>query len=395
MKPFILAVLLSFAAGVNASDDTGLFRKADDLVAQKKYNSAFKLLSDSDGEGTRSAVVVKEAEIAMKYFAQSIMHQSFAFVDLKPGQDLMDVRGKSGSYSIYTFPVDKVLGDLIAKEPKNASLYYCLGSYYYDVLLRYPNQWVVSDDELRAKAKENMMKAKALGKSDALSLYIIGFVFLCDDDLRNASLFLGDSLKLAPDDANCLYNLSYARFRGDDFDSALELAAKAHARYSDPVYKADAAKLAGNCCLRTNRNSDAAAWFRKGIAIYPDDCFTHNGLLQSCLADGNDKEASSAADAMFAQHPTFPKVVQLIIEDYMRTGKEKELDAFFIRNTAKYADSEAKGNLYFHQATFYLDTAQKDKAKPALISARECFARTFKKDHPVFPIIDDALKSLE
>ena len=114
MKLFFLAVLLSFTAAVYASDSTALFQKADELTAQKKYNSAFKLLSDSDGKGTKSDVVVKEASIAMKYFAQSIMHQAFGFADLEPGQTIEDVRGKPGSYSLYQLPLDKILGELIA-----------------------------------------------------------------------------------------------------------------------------------------------------------------------------------------------------------------------------------------------------------------------------------------
>ena len=395
MKLFILAAMLFSAAAVHASDSTELFRKADELTAQKKYNSAFKLLSENDGKGTKSDVVVKEADIALKYFAQSIMHQAFGFVDLEPGQTIEDVRGKPGSYSLYQLPLDKILGELIAKEPKNASLYYCLGTYYYEVLTHYSGQWALSDAELRTKARDNLLKSRELGTSDAASLSIIGFAYLSDDDFKKASAFLGESLKLDPSDVNCRYNLSYARYCEKDYAASLDLASKSFDGYTDKVWKADAAKLAGNCCLQTKKYADASAWFRKGIALYPDDYFTHNGLLQSCISEGKDNDAAAAADAMFAQHPTFPKVADLIAENYLRAGKKDELDSFFTRSIAKYSDSEVKGNLYFHQATFYLDTEEKEKAKPALVSARECFAKAFKKDHPVFGIIDEALKSLE
>ena len=55
--------------------------KVDELIEQQQYAAAFGMLSMEN-----EFFIAKKIEIAINYFVQSIMHQMFAFENLKEGQ---------------------------------------------------------------------------------------------------------------------------------------------------------------------------------------------------------------------------------------------------------------------------------------------------------------------
>ena len=115
MKRFAAAVFALFCAALvfaqkspydGAPADTQvLLKKADGLIQKEQYESAFGALNALDDE----FMLAKKIEIAINYFAQSMMHQMFAFKNLKKGETLYDVRSGGGSYSLVLFdPVKAV-----------------------------------------------------------------------------------------------------------------------------------------------------------------------------------------------------------------------------------------------------------------------------------------------
>lgn len=374
---------------------TDIIKNADDLIAKKKYNSAFQLLLRNDENKTDIDVVLKKIDIALNYFAQSIMHQQFALVDIDENRDIMDVRGKPGSYSLYTLPVDTILSELIKKNPDNGKLYYALGNYYYEVKLKYSNRWLISDKELLEKAKTNFLKAQKLNVYDYYSLFVIGAIAVENNDVKSAKRYFLDSIKMNQDYASSVYNLAYLYYLENDYKNSIPCAKKAFDLYSDNEYKSDAAKMLGNIYLKNSDYQSAVVYFSRGIELYPDDFYTHNGLLITYLTMNKIDDANAAADKMFARHPTWPNVTKFITDDYLGFHQEKELEKFFARNLSVYKENEILGNLCFYQAAFYSKINNIDKSKDSFIKAKEHFSKVFKPDHPVFKTIDNALSEYD
>jgi tetratricopeptide (TPR) repeat protein len=394
MKKIIVAALIIISSSVYADSGSRILSEADSLISQKKYNSAFMLLLKNDNDKKDSDVVLKELDLLLNYFAQSIMHEMFGLADIRPDQDIMDVRGKPGSWDMYSFPAEKILADLIKTDPRNGKLYYALANYYYDVSVRYRDNWKIGYDELLDRAEINFLKAKELKTADYFSLYVLGEISLHRNNGKKAIAFLSESMKLKPDNANTVYNLAYAYYLGGDYASSLKLSLKAYDIYTDKVYKTDSAQIAANSCMRMKDYQKAVTYFTKGLDLTPDNFYLHNGLLRTFLLMKKIDSADKEADAMFAMHPTYPNMTQSISDNYTQTGNSAGLERFFERNIGSYRDSEVLGNLYFYQGKHYLETKHPDRARESLLKAKDCFVKVFKPDHPVFKAIDSSLSEM-
>jgi tetratricopeptide (TPR) repeat protein len=395
MKYLITCFLLILTASMYASTTGDILKQADDLIAKKKYESAYKVLSDYDKNMENPDIVVKEVDIVLNYFVQSIMHQMFALTDLDENDDIMTVRGRPGEYTSVSFQVDKILNELIKKNPDNGKLYYALGHYYYEVNLKYGDQWMQPSKEVLSNAKKNFEKAREFGVSDYYSLFALGVIALNDGDLVKAKSFLSESVRLKSDYPSSTYNLAYVYYQMKDYKGGIGYAKKSFEQYTDTVYKSDAAKMLGNMYLNLKEYSNAVTYFQKGIEIYPDDYYTHDGLLRTYLAMNKIDEANAQADRMFASHPTYPNVPRFISNDYWDAHQDKELENFFSRNISSNTDAETLGNLYFYQALFYADAKNDEKAKESFLSAKKNFSKVFKPDNRVFKVIDGALQKFD
>ncbi|MBO4507558.1 MAG: hypothetical protein J5747_02855, partial [Spirochaetaceae bacterium] len=111
MKKLLFSLICLFVFGFSlfgwdvysdADDATkAVLAKVDALIEQEQYQSAF---GATNGEGCQEEyLLAKRIEIATNYFAQSIMHQMFAFKNLEEGQTLYDVRTGTGDYSLMMF----------------------------------------------------------------------------------------------------------------------------------------------------------------------------------------------------------------------------------------------------------------------------------------------------
>jgi tetratricopeptide (TPR) repeat protein len=390
-----MGFVLLLSASVYAATTNEILKQADDLIAKKKYESAYNVLAEYDKDMNNHDIVMKQIDIVLKYFVHSINHQQFGLADLSENEDIMSVRGKAGQSSLYNVPVDQILNDLIKKNPKNGKLYYSLGYYYYEVNLKYGDRWMQSRKDILDKAKTNFLQAKELKVSDYYSLFALGVIALNSNDLPTAKLYLSESVKLNAEYPSSAYNLAFVYYQMKDYNTGIPLAKKSFDLYTDNMYKADAAKMLGNMYLILKDYNNAVSYFTKGVELYPEDYYTQDGLLRTYLAMNKINEANAQADKMFVSHPTYPNIPRFISNDFWDAHQEKELDGFFLRNIKASTDAEALGNLYFYQAQYYADMKNDDKAKEAFVSAKKNFSKVFKPDNRVFKVIDDALLKLD
>ena len=159
MKKATFLILIFFSRAVFGQTEIETINKANELIADKKYESAFKLLDSFDPENNKPDIVLLKTDIVLNYFVTSIMHQIFSLKDLEKNENIMDYRGKEGKFTMQVFQVDSILERLIKTHPDNCKLYQKLGEYYYEAHLKYGNDWLKKDNELFDLMQANFQKA--------------------------------------------------------------------------------------------------------------------------------------------------------------------------------------------------------------------------------------------
>jgi len=133
----LLCGVMLVAVAVSAATTADVLSDVDRLVTEKKYLSAFRLLDAQENGDSDPDIALKKAELALKYFVNSIYHKTFSFKDLEEDEDIMDVRGAVGSSMIFNFDIEKVFTPLIKNYPEDQRLYVALADYYLDVYEKY------------------------------------------------------------------------------------------------------------------------------------------------------------------------------------------------------------------------------------------------------------------
>lgn len=392
----MVIIIFMVASGlVFAEESKEVIGKADQLIKDKQYNSAFKLLGDADPKEENPEIVLKQVEIALNYFGVSTMHQMFGFRDLGPGEIIEDIRGKEGVYSYYRLEINKVLEPLIAKYPKNWKLYKALGDFYYEVYVKYGNRWFVKEDELLALVEKNYTLAYQHGEFDGKSVYAMGYCQLQQKKYDQAIQYILESLKIIPENADANYNLAYAYLQKGDLDNARKYAEVSMKNYQDEVLKADAARIVAITYREQQNDPKAVEYYKISASLDPGSDYTYIGLMELLVKAKDLAAAADYADKLFALKPTAPRLTDEILRIYFEGGTQEEFLAFFKRMTAKYQkEDEILGNLNFYKAVYYREEENKKEEKRALLEANKYFRKCFKPDHYVFKIIDKRLKEL-
>ncbi len=395
MKRLLFICLIFSALACQAQQETDIIAQANQLVAEKKYESAFKLLQNFDPNNEKPDVFLLKEDILLNYFVSSLMHQAFALMDIKKNEEIMDYRGKEGSYSMYFIEIDSVLLRLIKKHPDNCKLYKGLGDFYYDADSKYGGQWLMDEAELQEAILTNYQKAIAGGCADYDAYFAMGITCLKLEKEASAIPYFRKALELDPNSVGSIYNLGYAYIVTGQYDSALYCAKTALDLYrNNKTYKGDAAMMAGRACSGLEDYSNALKYYELACKYCPNDFYKLKDLLGIYLVTHN-KKAAKTTKEIFALAPENPTVYQGLEEMYSTYGNISDLVAFYKSQLPGYKkNARVVGNLYFYMANICLDI-DKAIAKDYFLQARESFRKVYGKDHYVFGVIEEALKSCE
>ena len=125
-------LLLSLLIIVN---NLSSFDEVDKLVEQRKYSDAFKLLNEIDPDNEDPEVLRIKIDICIDNYIMSIGHQLFALKNMEEGEDVQSMRGKEGSYDMYSLDVSSIAPKLMGKNPNDYKLKFAVGRYYHSMHL--------------------------------------------------------------------------------------------------------------------------------------------------------------------------------------------------------------------------------------------------------------------
>lgn len=387
----LLLTLLAFAGYSQAQTD--VLSAAQKLVDAKKYESAYVLLDKDDPNNEKPDVVLMKEDIVLNYFVSSMMHQVFALKDLKKNEDVMDYRGKTGTFSLFPFQVDSVLLKLIAAYPDNCKLYRGLAFYYTEVLNKYGEYWLIDEEELTQKAIDNGKKAIDGGCGDYNTYHNTGVALLWQEETEASIPYLKKATELEPKNADVHYNLAYSYLFTEQLDNALPQAKTSYDLYKDKDLKGDAARMTGQILMEKGDYRNALKYFETADKLIPNDYYNLSPLLRLYLVTGNQK-APSTAKKLFELAPENPTIYQAMVEAYRFADREPELVRFYKAQLPRYVNNDKVfGNLHFYLGTLAMDH-DNAAAKNYFLKAKEIFGHVYDKDHYVFEVIDNALEGL-
>ncbi len=399
MKKIIsFLLIISFVSVISAQNKPlkpeEALKKADELIQQKKYLSAFNTLNEQDPDNQNPRLALKKEDIVLDYFLVSFQHQLFGLKDLEPGETVEQLRGRNGDYTLVRFPVDSVLLDLAAKHPRNADLYKGLGRYYMDYYFRYRSM-VENAEKFLDMAETYFRKALEINPRDAETHKALGELYHARGQYDKAAEAFRKAVKIKPSDATAHYNLAYMLARMQQYDEAVREALAAAKLYQKPEMKADAYGLAGIAYLEQKQWKKAIPYLEKAYKIDPENYDVLYGLTYAYLQTGNRKHLKTAK-ALFDLDPlntyTYSKLATL----YESTGHLDELKQLFKDRMRRYqANDSVAANLHFYLGQLYLRESDTAKAREQFLLAKEAYKNFLPEGHEVFGIIDDRLKGLK
>lgn len=403
VKKILYTVLLAFItlscfALATIAEPADVLAKTEDLIKDKQYLKAFELLNDYDKENTQPAVVIKKTELALDYFVLSIMHQSFAFKDLKNSEDIMDYRGKEGSYSYFLFKPNKELEKLIKQYPENWQLYKVLGRYYLEVMFKYSDNWLLSNEELLKKARENYLTAYAHNVYDYQSLFNLGYIELFRQEPQEAIKYFKKSIKLNDNYSASQYNLGYAYFTTGQENTAIPYLKKSYTLYlqeKDNAYAADTARLLTMIYAKSGNSQEAIKYYEQSRNLnidYAGQKYLLNNVLQN---KNNPALCEYIATDFWQLDPDNPTIYDDLLSAYFDAGLTNDLIKLFDK-LAEKNQNELKylAPIYFYRGKLELNLEHKDLAKDYFAKAKEKFLVLDAK-HPALKAIDEVWSELQ
>lgn len=389
---FFIATLFTLTAFGQTESET--IKQANDLVANKKYESAFKLLDKFDPGNDKPDVVLLKEDIVLNYFVSSIMHQMFSLKDLNMNEDIMDYRGADGSFDMHIFEVDSIIERLIKKYPDNCKLYKGLGEFYYQAYTKYGGKWLKDDDELLKLIDENFTKAADGNCADYFSYYVLGETTVSQKKYKESIPYFLKAIAMKKDYADAYYNLAYACLYTDDQQNALKYAKASFDLYTYPTYKSDAARMLGQIYSELKNDSNALANYELADRTDTGNYYTLKALVNLYVKTGHAK-AGQTTLAFLNLNPENPTIYNNLEDIYYNYKKENDLAAFYkAQLSARNDNSKVTGNLNFYLGKYYLDSDKK-LAKEYFIKAKDIFDKIFDKDHPVFKAIEDGIEQAD
>jgi tetratricopeptide (TPR) repeat protein len=359
------------------------------LVTEKKYDSAFLVLDKADPKNQNADIVIAKEDILLRYFVTSIAHKMFALKDLKPNEDIMDYRGKNGSFTMYAFAADSILTNLIKADTGNYKLYKARGNYYYDVFIHYNANWVESAETLFKYIESDFQKTIDHHLADNMIYYELGYIEELQKKYPKAVNYFLKSIELDGSYANAYYNLGLAYLYQDDRDNALKYVVKSIDLYTDKDYKADAARLTGEIYGELKDNKNELVYYEMSDKIEPGNYYTTKALLGIYIDTKNEKQAQTLK-SFYLLDPDNPTIYNDLSALY--AAQPATLIQFYLGQlTAQKNDKKAYGGLNFYLAQLYLP-GDKQKAKDCLVKAKTAFSSVFEKDNPVFKAIDSLME---
>lgn len=238
VAPFLLAGGLLSAA--HAQTNIAILQKADALVGERKYASAFRVLQQYDPRNERPAVVLQKEDIALRYYVSHSQYRRFGFKDLQLTDNIEQYRSTDSTYSTVPFPLGRALRALKERYPNDYKLDRGLGDYYFAVQQCNCAEPSKTEDELFPLIIQYYDVAHEHGYGDYSSYFAQGYSYQRLGKFQESVPPFLRSIELRKNYPEARLNLAFVYLELKEFEKAREQAQMAVALFPDEQHKSDA-----------------------------------------------------------------------------------------------------------------------------------------------------------
>lgn len=387
MRKLISALLfVIISSGLQANN----FSKVDSLIEAKQYLSAWNSLTLLEQSNQGLEAHLKKIDLSLRYFTKTFSHQLFSFSNVKPHQNLIELRqvAEKKLVQMYPYKIERILDSLQAIYPNDFRLKKAQGDFYYDISILYDKDWVVNKQEVIRRMYDGYSKAEENGITDYISLYALGYFWNINENSRKAIEYFNRSLKLDSTYAPTHYNLAYLFIEKDSLEIALYHSWKAYNLYNYINYKNDAGQMAGSILGKLNRHEEAISLLLDCDKLIPNTYYTYYYLLNSFISTNRIVEAQVTAKNMFYLDWKSHTINNDIITLFIKNDQLNPLVQFYQdRLKEELFDQEFRGYVYLHTAQAYQMKAKNNEAIEQIKLAEKSFNICYDPGHPVFEVV--------
>ena len=236
-----------------------MLRQARQLVLERRYDSAWRLLARLDPRNTDPNVVIEKADLALRYYTNTEQLRRFAFRDLKLLDLAPDSLRQLGHDSLrYRFAVRQVLERLQRRYPDNYRLARALGDYYYTVQQCDCAEDGLGEDEVFLRTITEYQEAHAHGQGDYLSYFALGYAYQRLGRFQASLAPFERSLALRPHNPIVHLNMAFVLLELRELEKARDQARLAQQYFPDAHRKDDAGFLLKEIEERIRQTKSAA-----------------------------------------------------------------------------------------------------------------------------------------
>ncbi len=366
------------------------FDEIDKAIEDRKYSTAFQLLTDLDPENKDPEAFRRKIDICIDNYIMSIGHQMFALKNLKNGEEISQLRG-NGAYDMYSLDVASIATQLMEDYPENYDLKFAVGRYYHSMHLNCGN-CTISAEECISKFGQLFETCYENDVFDYFSLYGIAYAKINKQEYEASIPFFLKSIELNDEYPTNHYNLAYAYLYTNDREKAIESAKNVMERYDIPNLKADASRIVAVAYQELKEFENAYKYFKITNETNPGDFYTLKPLLNIGLYLKKD-DVEAIREKLFLLDSDNPTIYQEMVYAYYENSDIKDLLGYFKSKIPSYQQDPATlGSLYFYIGKIQLDEGDIEQAKQSLVEAKNTFLKIYAEDHQVFPVIEQILK---
>ncbi|MBR8538301.1 hypothetical protein KDU71_22210 [Carboxylicivirga sediminis] len=368
----------------------------DSLLEQGQYLTAFEQLNECSQLSSVDCIL-KKVDLALNYYLNSYYHRAFSFIDLRPGEDLEQLRNeKAFGATPIAFQIDSTLLELQEKFPEDSRITKALGDFYNRIYQDFGERWGLSAEQLLEKSNNYYQEAYSNGVYDYYSLYVLGYYQSLFQNYFEAQNWFLRSLKLRPNEPLTNYSLAVTYLFDGLPQKGVEHATRAFHSYNDSLNKSDAARISGILLLKTNRTQEALSFFQKADSLHAHYRPTLLYLVVASLQLGNDSLIIENGSKALNSDLYAPQVAEELNSLFTKEEKQALLHIIYKRALQDNVnDMEACGNIHFHYGKLLFTEGQKQKAKRMIKKSRENFHVIFDDSHQVFEAIEQTLRHMK
>lgn len=400
----IAIALLVAATGFcgNPKKERKTLAQAEELIAQKKYLSAYKFLDKYDPRNENSDIFLKKVDIVQNYFLFNIMNQIFCLDDIPFDKDVEDLRGNeeaSGCSSVM-FAIDTIAQRLLEKEPNNCRLHRCLGEYYNSAADRFGDNWLdntsSSQLDLRIRARKNLLKAEEFGCKDDKLFSDIALTYMYEELFTDARDYLKKAIAYSSDTvADYYYNLAVTYYfdeNNGDIQQAIANVAIAARHYTREDMLGDSYFMIGSCYLRTEDYQQALQNFKKTEKYHPGQYYNLSNMMVCNLKLGSD-EYKDNVHTIIDIYGDHTGAINEMVQQFYATDPSKcgALEEILKNEISSAVNPQVKANMQFSFGILLYNQNKKAEAREQLLAAKQFF-ETYEHFEDVLSYINDLLK---